>query len=300
MRVSGSRVKILVGVDGAQTYRPVLSLLARMRFESSELTLAHAAPAPGGLAIFGYPEDASGLEPGRTAVQPGGEILEQAADAAARAGLQAETVLLSGRAAPALMEFATREGADLIAIHSVRKSALGSLFLGSVARGLAIGGEQSILISKGEVARSGPLKAVFATDHSPYAKAAMERLIALRPRGIAQLHLMSAATMNDYEPDAAHYDAVKEEGLTQEWLEHELERKNEAAAKELAEAGFQVTTTVDPGRPVEAIRRAMSSHSADLLIMGAQGHGFIHRLFIGSTSLQQVVAEPYSVLLLRP
>ena len=39
--------------------------------------------------------------------------------------------------------------------------------------------------------------------------------------------------------------------------------------------------------------------SVTLMILGAQGHGFIERLLIGSTSLHQVAAEPYPVLVLR-
>jgi nucleotide-binding universal stress UspA family protein len=199
-----------------------------------------------------------------------------------------------------LLEFASREGSDLIAVHSVRKSALGSLFLGSVARGLAIGGSQSILISKGEPSPTGRISAVFATDHSPYATAALDKLIELRAGGIQHVHVVTAAWMNDYDPDVIHYDASKEDGPTQEWLEEELAKKNCLAAELLQAAGFDVTTTVDPSKPVDAIRNAMDTRTADLLIMGAQGHGFIHRLFIGSTSLHQVVAEPYPVLLLRP
>jgi nucleotide-binding universal stress UspA family protein len=294
------KMKILVGVDGLRTYRPVITLLGRLRFENARLTLAHAVKTSNPLPVFGAAEAAFGSDISGTVIDRGDAVVGEALEYAEALGLQSETAVLAGSPAPCLLEFAAREKFDLIAIHSVRKSALGSLFLGSVARGLAIGGSQSILISKGEPAPVGRINAVFATDHSPYATAALDKLIELGAKGIRKVHIVSAARMNEYDPDVIHYDASKDEGPTQAWLECELGKKNEAAAEKLRNAGFEVTTAVDPGRPVDAIRKAMDAEKADLLIMGAQGHGFIHRLFIGSTSLHQVVVEPYPVLVLRP
>ena len=61
----------------------------------------------------------------------------------------------------------------------------------------------------------------------------------------------------------------------------------------------EVNVIVQEGESNEVIRNAMTSSGADLLIMGAQGHGFLDRLVIGSTSHHHFVAEPYPVLLLR-
>ncbi|RYG31629.1 universal stress protein, partial [bacterium] len=46
-------------------------------------------------------------------------------------------------------------------------------------------------------------------------------------------------------------------------------------------------------------RTTMSETGSDLLILGARGHGLIERLLIGSLALHVVVAEPYSVMVLR-
>lgn len=293
-------MKILVGIDRDLRYRPALAFLSRLRFREADITLAHAVDSPSRAAVFGIAEAAFGGEIGGAAFAAAEAVTGEALECALALGLQAETSVLAGPAASALMEFAAREQSDLIVIHSVRKSALDSLFLGSVARALAIGSGQSVLISKGKPKERGPVTAVFATDHSPYACAALDHLIDLKPQGIEQVHLVSAAWMRDFEPEITHFDNSDDEGPTQAWLETHLAERNAAAAAMLSQAGFRTTTSVDPAKPVEAIRKAMDRHDADLLIMGAQGHGFIHRLFIGSTSLQQVVAEKHPVLLLRP
>lgn len=54
------------------------------------------------------------------------------------------------------------------------------------------------------------------------------------------------------------------------------------------------------GEPDEVLGATMKDVNGDLLAMGAQGHGFIERVMLGSLSLQQVMASPYSTLILRP
>jgi hypothetical protein len=48
------------------------------------------------------------------------------------------------------------------------------------------------------------------------------------------------------------------------------------------------------------LRELMRTEQADLLVLGAQGHGFLDRMRSGSVSFHQVVGESYSVLVLRP
>jgi hypothetical protein len=43
----------------------------------------------------------------------------------------------------------------------------------------------------------------------------------------------------------------------------------------------------------------MDAMSADLLILGAKGHGFLERITMGSVSLRQAIAGMYSTLILR-
>jgi nucleotide-binding universal stress UspA family protein len=299
--VKGKKMKILVGIDSQGLYRPVLNLLGRMRLDGSEMTLAHSVDLMFPMPMYGISAEAAlGAEFANGLRAIGEQALEEAADLACGRNMKADTILLSGAAGPALIEFADREHYDLIAIESERKGKVGTLFLGSVARGLAIGAHQSVLISKGDHETTGPLKAVFATDHSDFANRALDLFIQMRPQGIESVHVIAAAWMNEYDAYVAQYDLAKLSGSTQEWVEAQLRQKNADLVEKLSAAGFKATATVKAAAPDQAIREAMQMTKADLLVVGAQGHGFIHRLFIGSTSLHQVVVEPYSVLVLRP
>lgn len=293
-------MKVVIGVDVAGVYHPALNLLARMQFEGGDVTLAHAVDVVAPVPMFGIAEAAVGVDFVENMTKIGEETLQEAADAACAHKIKADTVLLNGAAGPALIEFAERDKADIVVIHSIPKSALGSLFLGSVARSLTTGARESLLISKGEVAPAGSLKAVFATDHSDYACRSLDKFIEFKPKGVKSVHVVSAAWMNEYEAYVAQYDLAKMSGTTEEWVEAQLRKKNLEAVEKLKAAGYEATSVVKAGTPDVAIREAMEMTKADLLIMGAQGHGFMHRLFIGSQSLHQVVAEPWPVFILRP
>ena len=67
----------------------------------------------------------------------------------------------------------------------------------------------------------------------------------------------------------------------------------------LVDRGIGAEFRFPQGHPAEALREALDDTSSDLMILGAKGHGLFDRVFIGSLALHAVVAEPYSVLVLR-
>jgi nucleotide-binding universal stress UspA family protein len=84
-----------------------------------------------------------------------------------------------------------------------------------------------------------------------------------------------------------------------DWVREKLTEKSEVAAAQLRAAGYSVTYSVVESDADDAIRNAMREQTADLLILGAQGHGFFERMLTGSVALHHTVSEPYSVLLVR-
>ena len=84
-----------------------------------------------------------------------------------------------------------------------------------------------------------------------------------------------------------------------DWVRDHCLKESAKVAEKLKSIAPEVNVIVQEGESNEVIRNTMTSSDADLLIMGAQGHGFLDRLVIGSTSHHHFVAEPYPVLLLR-
>lgn len=286
-------MKIVIGVDTEGHYTHTVKLVERLKFPEPHWILAHSVdivtPVPGYLV----PTDAAfKLEFVKLANDAGQHALERAAEEAAEHATDAETVLLQGGPAGALEQYADEINADLIAVHSERKSRFSALFFGSVSRGLALESKQSILISKGESQSSEPISVVFATDHSDFAKKSLAAFLAMGAKGIKKITLVTALDVG------AALDFVYPDTITA--VETDIEEQMAAELIKVQAAGYEGATEIIQGPVSDAIHHAMKIGEADLLVMGARGHGFMHRLVLGSTALEQVVAEPYSVMIIRP
>ena len=283
-------MKIIVGIDPGGAYKPVIRLLQRLRFEEPEVVLTSA------LERLSKSEELEKANAGD--LKAAWAELDSAESLFATLSAIRKDVR-PGPALDVLSGLAEEEQADLIAVQTERKSAFRSFFFGGVSRGLAIGAKQSVLFSKDRTNDGGPIRAVFATDHSEYANRAADVLIGMRPRGIIAIHVVSVVCLDDYGFWALHLDPYRSVEERERRLEAEFHTRNEDLVEKFRAAGYEATHEVPVGPANESIVHAVEEHRAQLLIMGAQGHGFIERLVIGSVSLHQVMIEPHSVLLLR-
>ena len=90
--------------------------------------------------------------------------------------------------------------------------------------------------------------------------------------------------------------AAATEGRT---LREQLEFLGEQAVSSLGKAGIATKTEFKRGYVSSAIEHTMAECNGDLVILGAQGHGFLERLLIGSVALNQVVTSRFSTLVIR-
>ncbi len=229
--------------------------------------------------------------------EEGKKALDRAKEAL---GNGAEAEIRRGDPARELMTYADEADADLIAIHSEAKGTYGDLFFGSVAKGLVQAADQSLLVAKGESAADGPLQVVFATDHSEYAARSLDLLLSWAPKGWGKVWVVTA---NETAPAVAALLVHDLPHLVDEapiWIREKLEELNRKTVDRFVRAGIPAEGVVIDAHPNDAMRTVMMDTGADLLAMGAQGHGFLARLRMGSKSFHQVVSEKYSVLVLRP
>ena len=79
-----------------------------------------------------------------------------------------------------------------------------------------------------------------------------------------------------------------------------ITEKSEKVTEAFIKKGISTEYQIIDGDLGEVVEAQMDKVKADLLIMGAQGHGYMRPLMIGSSSLKQVVSSRHSVLILRP
>lgn len=293
-------MKVLIGVDSSGDSLLAARMVLALKFPALEVELIHVVPSL-------FPDGSFPIVPSDHAIamvmdqkrKEGQSALDDAKAIFDAAGVPSQTFLKLGDPVHEILAQAERSGANLVAIHSTTKSYYSSMFFGSVAKGLVIGAKASVLIVKGETVPSGPIKAVFATDHSAYINNCLSMLVEMNPKGLGSV---TSVTANELATNFAGWglpQAIPSLAEGGEWTREALEEKNIGTVAELAKISPSCHSLVIDAHPNDAIREAMDSTNADLLIVGAQGHGFLERVMLGSKSMHQVMNEPHSVLVLR-
>lgn len=269
----------LLGVDDQSLYLPALRLLGRLDFSDMEWHFVHFQPAfsPIGMPLDPTDDLVDAISREREFAE---HLLDGAADQACAYNISAKTHLTEGSAGRGMLALSDDMHVDLTAIGSRQPGSFASAILGSVGRALTIGSRGSVLIGRGSVPPSGRVKAVFATDHSEYCRRALHQLISMHPRGFEKIVLVTAYDVGEDVED--------------------LKSKSGSWVTKLREAGFAASYELKPGKVDDVIHRALQEHPSELLILGAQGHGFMERMIVGSTALHQVMREHPSLLILRP
>jgi nucleotide-binding universal stress UspA family protein len=296
-------MRIVVGVDGKQGDQAALHLVKRLRLgesgagcEADIVNVIEALPFPWwGSGEMSSPEVVEQLMEAQE--ENGIRVTKRAAAELEGAVRQTRCIIRHGSAPDQLMIHAEDAHADLIAVGGRAQRAVSAFLAGSVGRGLVIGARQSLLIAKGEVAPEGPVRAVLATDHSRYADRCLTTLLNLAPKGIAHLTVLTAYPRESVEairPFLPDY-VLDPAG----WIDDSLRQRNDHVKERLAPLGCTFDGRVVNEQPNAAIKQAMEETGADVLILGAQGHGWVERLTLGSVSFHQAVVEPSSVLILR-
>ena len=294
-------IKTLVGVDADDSYRPALDLLIRIRFANNELTFAHIDPlmADYGIGVMA-PYTIVSDQMQEAVSEAAHSLLNKAAAAATAGGFgKAECIYANGNSSATLMQIAHDQKLDLVAIGSRKRGVLDRFFLGSVGRTLAIHGKQSFLVARKTEHGHGAIRAVFATDHSEYANRCFRRFLDMAPNGIDHVTIitaMEALAQPDFRLAPSYGEATF---LPLSDAEDRMRAHGVEMMQMLVAQGIQAEFKFEQCHPIEDFARAMEESRSDLLILGARGHGFLERVFIGSLALHVVVAEPYSVLVLR-
>lgn len=278
---------------------PVLETLKRVRFAGARYDLVHALPPP---VPVGWPAEVVVATEAllwnreEDAARVLGWLSEQSNTLATALQAPVGSSLLDGSPVDAILHHADEKGAELVAVDATDRSAFDRLIAGSVARGIVVHARQSVLVARPR-RHDGPLNVVFATDHSPFVDQCAIQLARMAPAGIETL---TVATAWPEGRVAALEPLVGQTGVPiGEALREALAKRNDQTVFALKDIAKETRSVVVPGDPNTAIRQVVEEANADLLVLGAKGHGLLDRLTVGSVSLHQALHSPVSVLILR-
>jgi nucleotide-binding universal stress UspA family protein len=291
-------MKIVIGTGNGTESSSPLDLVGRLQFKDANVDLVYVVER---IASPLLAEGSLAKDPIERFLQlqekEGHERLSWAHDRLREYGVEANTNLRAGFIANEILLAAYERQADLIAIGSRDEGALQKLVIGSVGRKLVNKAHTNLLVARGPLRSQSPIDAVFATDHSDYANRCLDCFVALAPKGIRRITVLTVypkALIDGIRAVADNFKAPLDQ-----WITQQLEHENTKVIRKLSPLGYELESRVLAGAVDEAIDATMKASSSQLLVLGAQGHGFVERLAIGSVSFQQVVAGQHSVLVLR-
>lgn len=287
-------VQLLLAADGSFEADFAESVLTRLPHGKLSVVVAMAVQP------VGVPATPYGLllEPGTvdtTAIQEqvASRTIRHVSERLKAQGIEAKEVLLQGDASNEILETIERGTFDMVIAGSRSKSSVEALFLGSVARKLAVHSPCSVLLGRKLGAETedvtafptDPLSILVAVDGSAQSEQAVESLSKAPDNSFA--HVFTLCVETEWGLEAAGDSIAPELQVATD------------SAKRLSKIAPVVTPLQARGKAAEAIVSQALEHQVDLIVIGAGRHHFLERLLIGSVAYHVSTHAPCSVLILR-
>lgn len=291
-------MKVVAGIDELERSRGLVQLLEGLQFKSCELELINVIERLGESSIPNVQHDLIAKFLKMQEAEAAGLLKSAAAYISKEHGYKVSTRLLTGFSANKVIQYASEAKADILALGSSGKGLIQKALVGSVGKKALITAPCSVLISRNTEALKRPLTAVLATDHSEYAQRWLEKFTSWQPQGFDKIVVTTVHTAGTFVGMGANVADIEEEFTG--WMRSELNRRSDQLVSRLLPLAKKVSSRVEKGERIDdTLERVMREEKADLLIMGAQGHGFLERALIGSTSLEMALNRQLSTLVVR-
>jgi len=204
----------------------------------------------------------------------------------------------AGDPADAILDKARTWRADLIAVGTHGRSALGRVVLGSVSLKLIREAPCSVRVVRPS-RREGPARLLIGTDGSPEADAAVGEVCrrywpaGTEGRIVAVHEVLVPVNAERIAIGDRIYDSINED-------EHfRLKHAVNAAAEKLRAAGLVPTANVEQGEAKHELVRLAREWTADSIFVGARGLGRVEGILLGSVSAATVAHAPCTVEVVR-
>ena len=229
-------------------------------------------------------------------------VAEDARKILARRWADAQVRVIDGPTVDAILGHAERVNARVIALGSRGHGPIARLLVGSTSLGVVRRMKHATLVVRGGT--RGLTRVALGFDGSPSARHAVTFLAGLEaPAGgqvtivrvldrviLPSLALMPQATRSALGAQAAALEAAEEK---------KARREADLAGAELRRAGWTVNVVIRKGAPLNELLAATKTARAQLLAVGARGHGAVERLLLGSVAEGALHRSPVAVLVIH-
>lgn len=226
-----------------------------------------------------------------SAERQGQELLEQAAERAASAGVAYATVCKWGNVSETILQTAAEEQCDLIALGSRLVTGRKRLWLGSIAGTVAAKAPQPVLVVK-QPPPPAPAarlwrRVLVATGGSPWSDAAVDYTLTLARAQQLEVCLLHVDSRRRRPANDADTATAEEKGILT------------LAEARAAAAGVPYEAKLAYGDVTEAILETAASTACDAIVLGSRGLTGWKRLMLGSISNAVAVKAALPVLIVK-
>ncbi|HEX2053315.1 MAG TPA: universal stress protein [Actinomycetota bacterium] len=223
------------------------------------------------------------------------QVAEDVAAEFRSAGFSAETVVGHGVPAAQVLEQLHAAEYGLVALGAGSTRWLDNVLLGSTSTRILHSSPTSVLVVHRFSGREGPVRVVLASDGSADAAVSLETFTSIADVKKTAVTVVSVA---DVVPSVSPLvPGARPPSDVVGYLEQQARANAEAAARMLADEGFQVDVETPAGEPVSVLLRL--SNEADLVVCGSRGLGGPSRLLLGSVSDQLARLAPAAMVCRR-
>lgn len=293
-------MRVLVAYDGSPGAEQALVLAGALHWPAAtRFTVAAVVET----AIVPIGVSTRAINPGSPLDASIAELHQERVSEAARSlgvgGREAEGVLLRGRPGTALVDEATRSGADLLIAGSRGHGRVARLLLGSVSEELVDQAPCPVLVARTDQVS----RVLLAIDGSPGAEAAASLLANWEIFERVPIHVLSVADVMEpvqfgLAPARYHQAAAEHAAYYAETQETHTQIAAEAALR-LSAAGRTADPTMRTGGAADEILDLASEAAADLIAMGSHGRSGVSRILLGSVARNVLHGSASSVLIVR-
>lgn len=221
----------------------------------------------------------------RTVLDDVRRVVEAARASLAPRGFGIETDVAVGDPKEEIARTAEDWKADLVVLGARGLGRVRRFLLGSVSLAVARHAPCPVLVVKGRGRKLGSvLVAVDGSDDSSQAVRFLRNLALPRPTKVRLLGVVEPIRYPGSAPRMLRGQLVTMVKELERERRGQLEKALAGAAVQLDDKVRRVTRSTPAGHPADQILATAAAHDADLVVVGARGHGGIARLLLGSVS----------------
>lgn len=209
------------------------------------------------------------------------------------------TAVEKGRPAETIVKYGRDHSVDLIAMGTHGRTGLHRYVAGSVTERVLRLSTVPVLTTRvtERSTDAGEYDEILVpTDGSQTAAEAVDHAIAIAERTDARIHVVSVVDIGALAGASA--EALPPDLF--DTLETSAEDAVEKLSSRVREAGVDVLSTVEVGRPAKTVRSYTTDNEIDLVVMGTSGHSGLDRFLLGSTTEHVVRRSECPVIAIPP